>query len=87
MHLNSIPPSLTHCSVDSTEALFPFPLDFLDTEMRLEMELCIFHETVNASALAAPPQPAPCIAPSIPIGFYDLAAYFWRSKQAQWVII
>lgn len=80
MHLNSIARSLTHRCVDSTEALFPFPLDFLNTEMRLEMELCIFHETVNASALAAPPQSAPCFPLSIPI---VPAAYFWSSKQAQ----
>lgn len=55
-HLNSIPLSLTQHCVDSTDALLLFPLHFLNAEMRLQIELCIFHETVNARALAAPPQ-------------------------------
>lgn len=69
-------------SADGTEGLPCLPLDFLHTEMRLEIELCIFHEAVNASVLTASAQSGLCFALSIPTAFYNLTAYSWSSKQA-----
>lgn len=50
--------------------------------MRLEIELCIFHEAVNVSVLTASPKSGLCFALSIPTAFYDFTAYFWCDKQA-----
>lgn len=90
---DSPPLSLTAVCWRHTSALSPLPslLTFLstssDTEMRLEIELCIFHEVPNASAPAAPPRFGLCFALSIPNNFfflffffYDLTAYSCRGK-------
>lgn len=66
--------------------------------MRLEIELCIFHEVLNASALAAPPRSGLCFALSIPTAFlyfiYFILFFFmiWllilvAAKQARRIIM
>lgn len=71
------PAILPRCPSQQPAAPSPppsLPLDFSfpssDTEMRLEIEWCIFHEVPNASALAAPPQSGLCFALSIPNNFF-----------------
>lgn len=79
---DSPPLSLTAVCWRHTSALSPLPslLTFLstssDTEMRLEIELCIFHEVPNASAPAAPPRSGLCFALSIPNNFFFLFFFF-----------
>lgn len=50
--------------------------------MRLEIELCIFHEVVNASVLTSPARSGLCFALSITTAlfFYDLTAYSAANK-------
>lgn len=77
-------PAVTHSDLlTAQQPSLPasLPLDFSfpssDTEMRLEIELCIFHEVPNASAPAAPPRSGLCFALSIPNNFYFFFFFYF----------